>query len=73
MLFIKDMKNLKIYKRQFFLPTRETESAADKKAGSVIFLLTPNRTSSISLIIIFLTCRMQLGQYNLIQDLSHLM
>lgn len=46
MLFIKDMKNLKLYRREFFLPTKETDKPANKKTGSAIFLLTPNKTSS---------------------------
>ncbi len=50
MLFIKDMKNLKIYTREFFLPTKETEKPANKKTGSAILLLTPNKTSSYKLI-----------------------
>ena len=41
MIFIDDMKNLKIYKTQMFLPTLD----ADKKKGSAILLLTPNQQS----------------------------
>ena len=42
MLFIKDMKNLRIYKREFFLPTKEAEKPANKKTHNTtqtIFLL----------------------------------
>lgn len=45
MIFIDEMKNMKIYKRQFFLPYND----ADKKHGSLVYLLTPNYTSSKSL------------------------
>lgn len=49
MIFTKDMKNLKIYKRQLFLPTLENSDTPNKKTKSVIFLLTPNRESSLSI------------------------
>ena len=46
MIFISEMKNLKIYKTQTFLPTLEH----DKKKGSAILLLTPDYNSSKELI-----------------------
>ena len=42
MIFVDQMKNLKIYKKPMFLPTLET----DKKKHSAVFLLTPNYESS---------------------------
>ena len=42
MLFVENLKPLKIYKRPLFLPTIES----DKKKKSAIFLLTPNYESS---------------------------
>ena len=45
MILIDKMKNMKIYKTQMFLPTL----ANDKKKQSAIFLLTPNYTSSKSI------------------------
>ena len=42
MIFIDEMKNLKIYKTPLFLPTMED----DKKRGSSILLLTPDYNSS---------------------------
>ena len=42
MIFLEEMKNLKIYKKPFFLPYIDT----NKKNGSAIFLLTPNYQSS---------------------------
>lgn len=42
MILIDEMKNLKIYKTQTFLPTIES----DKKKGSAALLLTPNYASS---------------------------
>ena len=49
MIFCKDVKNLRIYKRQMFLPTLEDSDTPNKKTKSAIFLLTPNRKSSINL------------------------
>ena len=50
MIFSKDMDNLKIYKRPMYLPTLETDKTApNKKTESVIYLLTPSRNSSVSL------------------------
>ena len=46
MLFLENLKPLKIYKRPLFLPTVE----GDKKKKSAIFLLTPNYESSKQLI-----------------------
>lgn len=42
MIFINDMKNLKIYKTKTFLPT----VLGDKKKGSAILLMSPNYDSS---------------------------
>ena len=42
MIFIDEMKNLKIYRKQFFLPYNDK----DKKHGSNVYLLTPNYMSS---------------------------
>ena len=50
MIFTKDVKNLKIYKRQMYLPTLENDrTSPNKKTNSAIFLLTPNRRSSVAL------------------------
>ena len=49
MIFSKDVKNLKIYRRKMFLPTLEDSDSPNKKTKSAIFLLTPYRNSSISL------------------------
>lgn len=49
MIFSKDIKNLKIYTRKMFLPTLEDSDTPNKKTKSAIFLLTPNRNSSIQL------------------------
>ena len=49
MIFSKDVKNLLVYKRQMFLPTLENSSSPNKKKNSAIFLVTPNRQSSMSL------------------------
>lgn len=46
MIFIDQMKNLKIYKTPMFLPTLEK----DKKRKSLIFLMTPNYNSSKKLL-----------------------
>ena len=42
MIFLDQMKNMKIYKRPMFLPTLDN----DKKKHSAILLLTPNYESS---------------------------
>ena len=49
MLFSKDIKNLRIYRQKMFLPTLETSDTPNKKTKSAIFLLTPNRKSSLNL------------------------
>ena len=49
MLFSKDIKNLRIYRQKMFLPTLENSDTPNKKTKSAIFLLTPNRKSSIDL------------------------
>ena len=46
MIFIDEMKNMKIYKKQFFLPYNDK----DKKHGSLVYLLSPNYASSRNLI-----------------------
>ena len=46
MIFIDEMKNLKIYKKPFFLPYLDH----DKKHGSMIYLLSPNYISSSKLL-----------------------
>lgn len=46
MIFLDEMKNMKIYRKQFFLPYNDK----DKKHGSVVYLLTPNFSSSKNLI-----------------------
>ena len=72
MIFIKDMKNMKIYKKPFFLPTMETESSSNKKTGSIIYLLTPNRTSSLNLMTHPLTInRMRYRSYYIERDLTY--
>lgn len=47
MIFSKDVKNLKIYRRNMYLPTLEDSDTPNKKTKSAIFLLTPHRLSSI--------------------------
>ena len=42
MIFVDEMKEMKIYNKPFFLPFREE----DNKNGSIIYLLTPNYESS---------------------------
>lgn len=43
MIFIDEMKNLKIYRKPVFLPYEDK----DKKHGSILYLLTPNYQSSM--------------------------
>ena len=45
MVLLEQMKNLKIYKRQMYLPTLEK----DKKNGAAILLLSPNYETSLKL------------------------
>ena len=45
MIFIDELKNFKIYRKQFFLPYNDK----DKKHGSLVYLLTPNYISSKNL------------------------
>lgn len=45
MIFLDELEYLKLYRKPFVLPINE----ADKKKGSVMFLLTPNIESSIKL------------------------
>ena len=47
MIFSKYVKNLKIYRRNMYLPTLEDSDTPNKKTKSAIFLLTPHRSSSI--------------------------
>src|SRR5574344_2943501 len=43
MIFISQMKNLRVYRKPLFLPTSSTDN---KKTNSTIFLLSPNYESS---------------------------
>lgn len=45
MIFLDELKDLKIYRKQFILPMEDK----NMKNGSVIFLLTPNRLSSLNM------------------------
>ena len=45
MIFIDELKNFRIYRKQFFLPYNDK----DKKHGSLVYLLTPNYVSSKNL------------------------
>lgn len=68
MIFIDQMKNLRIYKRPMFLPTVEN----DKKKKSAVLLLTPNFESSKQLIQSpMLINRMRFQSYYLEKDLSY--
>ena len=46
MIYIDEIKDLKLYKRPFLLPRNGT----DRKKGNVIMLLTPNHESSMNLL-----------------------
>lgn len=46
MIYIDEIQDLKLYKRQFLLP----RNGLDKKHGNVVMLVTPNEASSIALI-----------------------
>ena len=68
MIFIDQMKNLRIYKKPMFLPTIEN----DKKKKSAILMLTPNYESSKQLIQNpLLINRMRFQSYYLERDLSY--
>ena len=68
MIFVDQMKNLKIYKKPMLLPTLE----ADKKKHSAIFLLTPNYESSKKLMNHpMIINRKRFESYYLEQDLSY--
>ena len=68
MIFVDQMKNLKIYRRPMFLPTLET----DKKKHSAVFLLTPNYESSKKLINHpMIINRKRFESYYLEQDLTY--
>ena len=45
MLYLHDLKYMKLYKKQFYLPINKN----DTKHGSAILLLTPNYDSSLRL------------------------
>ena len=68
MIFLDKTKNLRIYKKPFYLPTVEK----DKKKKSVILLLTPNFESSKGLINNPLTInRLRFQSYYLQRDVSY--
>ena len=70
MIFLDKVKNLKIYKKSFYLPT---SSDKDKKKHSAIILLTPNYASSKDLIENPLTInRLRFQSYFLQRDVSYL-
>ena len=69
MIFIDKMKDFKIYKKPFYLPT---SSDKDKKKKSAIILLTPNYTSSKGLIGSNLTInRLRFQSYFLPKDVAY--
>lgn len=68
MIFIDQMKNLKIYKRPMFLPTVEN----DKKKKSAVLMLTPNYESSKQLMQSdLLINRLRFQSYYIEKDLSY--
>lgn len=68
MIFLDQMKNLKIYRKPVFLPTLEN----DKKKKSAIMLLTPNYESSKRLMNHpLLINRLRFQSYYLEQDVSY--
>jgi len=68
MIFLDQMKNMKIYKRPMFLPTLEN----DKKKHSAILLLTPNYESSKRLMNHPLTVnRLRYQSYYMERDVSY--
>ena len=70
MIFVDKMKNLKIYKKPFFLPTL----LKDKKKKSVILLLTPNYISSKNLMNSPLTInKLRYQSYYMQRDVVYLM
>lgn len=73
MIFIKDMDNLKIYKRPMFLPTYENDkNRPNKKTKSVICLLSPNRNSSVKLMTHPMTInRTRYQSYYIERDLTY--
>lgn len=73
MIFSKDMDNLKIYKRPMFLPTLENDKdRPNKKTGSVIYLLAPNRKSSVRLMTHPMTInRTRYQSYYIERDLTY--
>ena len=65
MIFIDKMRDFKIYKKPFYLPTVEKE----KKKRSAVLLLTPNYTSSVNLINSPLTVnRLRFQSYYFLKD-----
>lgn len=73
MIFSKDMDNLKIYKRPMFLPTLENDKdRPNKKTGSAIYLLAPNRKSSVRLMTHPMTInRTRYQSYYIERDLTY--
>lgn len=72
MIFTKDMINLRIYKRPVFLPTLENDVKPNKKTKSLIYLLTPDRNSSVKLISHPMTInRTRYQSYYIEKDLTH--
>mgnify|MGYP004613222091 CR=1 FL=1 len=68
MIFVDDMKNMKIYKKPMYLPTVEK----DKKHNSAVFLLTPNYESSKRMITNpMLINRLRFESYYLNRDVSY--
>ena len=68
MIFVDQMKNLKIYKKPLFLPTVEMS----KKKNSAIFLLTPNRESSLNLMKSSMTInKLRFESYYIEKDLTY--
>ena len=69
MLFLQKMKDLRIYKKPFYLPT---SSERDKKKKSAILLLTPNYISSLSLMQSPLTVnKLRYQSYYLKKDVAY--
>lgn len=68
MIFVEDMKNLKMYRRPLYLPF----ISSDKKKGSAIYLLTPNYESSKNLMLNpLLTNQSRFASYYIEKDLTY--
>lgn len=68
MIFVDKMRDLKIYKKPLFLPTTKTS----KKKNSAIFLLTPNRESSLKLMKSPMTInKLRFESYYIEKDLTY--